>query len=291
MTIDVLLPFYGDVELFKTSVQSVLNQDSEDWRLVIINDAHPDLTVDKWIRELENPRVMYLRNDKNLGPSANYMRCLDFVESSHLVFFGADDVMHANFISRCHEAIDQFPDFAIMHPKVVVIDDHGKPFEPLVDKIKRWIAPKPGKTQVVANKKALSLLMIGDWMYFPSIVWQTSFIKSTGFRPELNVCQDLDTISRILIQGGTFVHLNEEIFSYRRFAGSDSSVKLLNGKRFREEKGVYMSLSEALASADYKGASVLARIHLTSRLHALTILPRAIRTREALKPCLIHIFT
>lgn len=291
MAIDVLLPFHGDVEMFKASVRSVLDQKSGAWRLVIVNDAHPDLSVDKWIFELENPKITYLRNNTNLGPSANYMRCLEYVESPHLVFFGADDVMHPDFIARCHEAIDQFPDFAIMHPKVTVIDAHGKSFEPLVDKIKRWISPKLVTTQVVANKKVLQLLMIGDWMYFPSIIWQTNFVKATGFRPELNVCQDLDTISRILIRGGTFVHLNEEIFSYRRFAGSDSSVKLLNGKRFREEKAVYMSLSGALASAGYKGASVLARMHLTSRLHALTILPRAIRTRGALKPCLIHIFT
>lgn len=291
MTIDVLLPFYGDVDLFKISVQSVMDQDSKNWHLYIINDAHPDLSVDTWIANLQSEKISYYRNEINLGPSENYKKCLNHASQPYLVIFGADDVMHSNFISQCEKALNRFPDTTILHPEVHVIDREGVPYLPLVDRIKRSISPKKSENKIINNSKILATLMIGDWMYFPSIVWRTEVLKEFGFNPNLNVCQDLDVIARILLNGGKFQYLPENIFSYRRFKESDSSVKLLNGNRFHEEKIVYRRLSLALKEKGFKFASQMASIHPTSRLHALTILPKAIRSRSALRVCLIHIFT
>lgn len=290
MPIDVLLPFYGDVNLFKEAVISVLKQDSQNWHLYILNDAHPDLSVDTWVADLNCEKITYYRNDSNLGPSLNYKKCLGFATQPYLVIFGADDIMHSDFISECEKAVKEFPNTSILHPKVLVIDQNGALYLPIVDRIKKLLRPKIREPKIIPNHKILATLMIGDWMYFPSIVWRSEDLKRNGFNPELNVCQDLDAITRILLNDGQFQYLPKEIFSYRRFEGSDSSVKLLNGKRFREEKLVYQGLAIELKRKGLNLASFMARIHITSRLHALILLPKAIRSRDAIRICLSHIF-
>ena len=50
MTLDIMMPFYGRIDHFKLAVQSVLDQTSPDWRLVIVDDVYPDLSAGEWAR-------------------------------------------------------------------------------------------------------------------------------------------------------------------------------------------------------------------------------------------------
>ena len=42
MAIDVMLPYYGDVDHFKKAVDSVLAQTYADFRLMVVDDGYPD---------------------------------------------------------------------------------------------------------------------------------------------------------------------------------------------------------------------------------------------------------
>ena len=52
MTVDVLFPYYGDVELMKLAVRSVLNQEYTDFRLVVVDDGYPDDSIPGWFEAL-----------------------------------------------------------------------------------------------------------------------------------------------------------------------------------------------------------------------------------------------
>jgi glycosyltransferase involved in cell wall biosynthesis len=39
VTVDVLLPYYGDVAMMKQAVESILGQSSPDWTLTVIDDG------------------------------------------------------------------------------------------------------------------------------------------------------------------------------------------------------------------------------------------------------------
>jgi glycosyltransferase involved in cell wall biosynthesis len=291
MTLDIALPFHGDVGLFKEAVYSVLAQDSAEWRLIIVNDAHPDFEVDEWVKNLEDKRIKYVRNEKNLGPSFNYAKCLDLIEEKHCVIFGADDILEPNFVSQVSKAIVKNPNSAIYHPLVKVIDECGKEYLPQVDRIKGYLRPRTKQLKRFSARQVMPSLMTGNWMYFPAIVWDTETVRKFGFRKDLNVCQDIWLISEILISGGELTVIPEEIFRYRRFAGSDSSVKLLNGVRFKEEKKAFYGIAVKLGKKRMYLSAFTAVLHLTSRLHALTLFPQAIRKGLSPKHCLIHLIT
>jgi len=69
VTVDVLLPYYGDVAMMKQAVESVLGQTSSDWTLTIIDDGYPDQSLPDYFGTLaaRDPRITYVHNEHNLG--------------------------------------------------------------------------------------------------------------------------------------------------------------------------------------------------------------------------------
>ena len=97
MTVDILVPFYGDAALLREAVDSVLAQDDPDWRLTVVDDRSPD-DAEPWFATLGDDRVRYLRNPANLGLTANFNRCIDFVEHDLAVLMGCDDRLLPGYV-------------------------------------------------------------------------------------------------------------------------------------------------------------------------------------------------
>jgi len=132
MVLDIMLPYYGDVELMKIAVRSVLAQTDPRWRLTVVDDGTAP-GVPEWFAELAHPQVRYQRNPRNLGVSGNFQRCLDLAEHDYLVMMGCDDVMLPNYVATVHGLLERYPDATIVQPGVEVIGSDGAPIRSLVD--------------------------------------------------------------------------------------------------------------------------------------------------------------
>ena len=113
-------------------------------------------------------------------------------------------------------------------------------------------------------------------MNFPGITWRTRIIQDIGFRPGLNVCQDLGLAIDVIIQGGKMVLIGDEVFRYRRHMASDSSIKAINGERFIDERNFFKAMNADLKSHGWNSAARAAKFHSTSRLHAASLIPASI---------------
>src|SRR4051794_24769031 len=171
----------------RTAVEGVLAQNARDGLLTVVDDGYRDPGVREWSAAIEDPRVRYHRNARNLGANGNYRRCLEFVEHPHFVVMGADDVMLPNYLDSIHRALYASPDAAIVQPGVEVIDEHGAPSRPLVDRAKRWYAPRGTGLRELRGEQLAVRLLRGDWLYFPSLCWQADALPPSGFRPGLDV--------------------------------------------------------------------------------------------------------
>src|ERR1700710_1282011 len=133
MGVDVLLPYYGPVDLMQLAVRSVLDQQYSDWILTVVDDGFPDPGIPEWFAGLGDERVRYHRNEKNLGANGNYRKALTFVTQEYVVMMGADDVMLPNYLATVVSALDAHPEAAFAQPGVEVIDENGVPSVGLVD--------------------------------------------------------------------------------------------------------------------------------------------------------------
>jgi glycosyltransferase involved in cell wall biosynthesis len=285
VTVDVLLPYYGDVAMMKQAVESILGQTSPDWTLTVLDDGYPDESIPGYFGALaaQDPRITYLRNEKNLGANGNYRKALSFVRHELAVVMGADDVMLRNYVETVVAAHEQFPSAQIIQPGVEVIDEFNQPAMGLVDKMKHVYAPgvrnSRGRRLLSGEPLAVSL-MRGNWLYFPSVCWKADTLVATGFREGLDVVQDLALALDLIKAGGALVVDSTVCFQYRRHRQSDSSWRALEGTRFIEERGFFTGMADEFEAIGWRRAARTARLHLSSRLNAATLLPKAWRTKQ-----------
>ncbi|QEE62546.1 glycosyltransferase [Salinibacterium sp. dk2585] len=270
-----MMPFWGSVDHFMIAVESVLRQEDPNWRLTIVDDVYPDLSAGEWAKSIDDPRVTYIRNEENLRPSRNYNKSVGLAKSEFVTIMGCDDVMLPGYVGRVRQLIAEFPDADIIQPGVTVIDENGKPVEPLADRVKALYRFRgTGARQYRGEELAASLLR-GFWPYFPSVTWRVSRVAS-GFRTDLDVTQDLAMMFQIATEGGSLVLDDEVVFAYRRHSASVSAVTGPDGSKFRQERTLFREAEETAKALGWPRAARAARNHLTSRLHALTELPGAL---------------
>lgn len=275
-TIDVMLPYYGDLGLLKEAVNSVLAQSLTSFRLTVVDDAYPDPAPAQWFATLDDPRLIYRRNDTGLGANGNYRRCLELATAPIVLIMGADDVMLPDHLASVADVFRSDPDATIAHMGVQIIDEHGRLGLPLADRVKRFYAPAR-RVRLAGEAFAISVLR-GNWTYFPSMAWHTEPIRSIGFRPGLDVVQDLALLLDVAESGGSMVFDPAVTFRYRRHRHQDSTVRALDGRRFAEEHEFFLARSRDLRRRGWTRAARVARWHVSSRLNALSVLPRAVRS-------------
>lgn len=278
-----MLPYYGDVGMMKKAVASVLSQDDSDFKLTIVDDGYPDPSLPKYFEELvaNDPRVKYFRNEKNLGANGNYKKCLSLVTEPIVVIMGADDIMLPNYISTIRPAFEN-SEVSIVQPGVDVIDENDDVYLPLGDRVKDKLRHElvgDSEISVVGGQELATSLMKGDWLYFPSVAWRADAILKHDFRDQYNVVQDLALATDIILSGGKMAVDSSVAFQYRRHRDSDSSVKALDGRRFAEERAFFDECVRDFSARGWTRAARAARMHITSRLNALSLLPAVVQKR------------
>jgi glycosyltransferase involved in cell wall biosynthesis len=279
-TVDVMLPHYGRLDLVQATVRSVLAQEDPNWRLTILDDTgeSADDALAEWCAGLDDERVRYRLNPRNLGINRNFQQCLDLVEHDLAVLVGNDDLMLPGYIGTVRRAHAAHPEAAIIQPGVEVVDADGAPARSLVDLGKRRVyAPRVTEATVFAGQELAVSLLRGNWLYFPSICWRSEPLRRTGFREGVDVVQDLALVLDLVVDGESLLVEPTTCFRYRRHDASVSSAHAADGRRFAEERAFFLETADRMAARGWPRAARAARRHFSSRLNALTRLPAAAR--------------
>lgn len=275
MSIEILLPFHGDPTYLRQTVESVLAQTDPAWRLTLLDDHYPDPAPADWVRGLGDTRIVVSRNERTLGANASYRKLLAASTGEHVVVLGADDRLLPRYVESMRELVRAHPDARVVQPGVRVIDEHGREVAGLADRMKSALRRGPAGRRCLEGCDAASSLLVGNWTYFPSLLWHGPTIRRIGFRG-YDVVQDLALLIDVIVDGGALVVGDEPTFEYRRHAASDSSVRALSGSRFAEERAYFRTIGSELRQHGWPRAARAARWRLTSRAHALSLVPRTL---------------
>ena len=292
MPLDIFVPYWGDPALLRETVASVLAQRNGDWLLTGVDEAYPDESVPAWFATLDDPRITYVRKERNEGITANYRTCVSMATQDAVVILGCDDVLLPDFVDVVLAARARFPQAAVVQPGVEVIDEHGRVVRPLADRVKQDVVrPRARAARLLGGEALAANLMHGDWLYWPSLVFRRDVLVRTPFQDDLPLIQDLALVMDMVLAGEQLVLEPTVCFRYRRHSASASSASLIDGRRFAGERTYFAHVAQRCEAQGWHRAARAARLAATSRLHALTLLPRAARTgRGAVRTMLRHAF-
>ena len=122
--ISVILPVYNGGTYLKLSIQSVLNQDSKNLELLILDDCSNDGSRE-YLDELLDERIVYFKNDINKGLFYNLNFLIGKSTTNLIKLWAQDDIMYPNCLSTIILFHNAHPAISFSYSGRTIIDENG----------------------------------------------------------------------------------------------------------------------------------------------------------------------
>jgi glycosyltransferase involved in cell wall biosynthesis len=142
------MPVYNGERFIREALDSILAQTFTDFELIISDNASTDAThaicADYAARD---PRIRYVRNERNMGASYNYNRVTELSRGKYIRHAACDDVLAPTNIERCVEVMEADDGVALCYPQMSRINERGEAIDTFkdslnlrdADPVARWV--------------------------------------------------------------------------------------------------------------------------------------------------------
>ena len=206
--VSVLVPVYRTEPAFlREAISSVLGQTFRDFELVLLDDC-PDDTREGVVREFDDPRIRYERNDRNLGITPSRNRLVEMARGEYLAVFDHDDVCRADRLEKQVSYLDSHPDCGVVSSWTREIPSGN---------VVRW----PSEDEAIRLE-----LMGGCVVAHTAAMVRASVLREGGLRyeEEYSPAEDYRLWLR-LAEVTRFHSIPEPLLDYRLYAGNTAKAQ------------------------------------------------------------------
>ncbi len=210
--VSIITPSYNTARFIEETIQSVLSQTYTDWEMLIVDDCSTDNTDEVVAPYLADPRIRYLKNEKNSGAAVSRNYALREAKGKWIAFLDSDDLWAPDKLAK-QIAFMKENGYDFSYTNYEEIDEASSPLGVFVTGPKRvtkhgmyrycW----PGCLTVMYDREAVGIIQIED------------IKKNNDYAIWLKVCKKV-----------TCYLLPETLAKYRKRSGSISNhgyVKLI----------------------------------------------------------------
>ena len=209
VTFSILVPLYNTPSSFlREMVASVVGQTYPKWELCLADGSdakHPE--VEATVRELmaEEPRIKYVKLEKNLGISENTNACIELATGNYIALFDHDDILHPSALYRMMQEICE------------------KDADMLYTDEATFLSPKLRKIINFHYKPDYSPDLLRGYNYICHFTaFSQELLEEVGgvFRKEYDGSQDYDMILRLTEKAKNIVHIPDILYFWRAHSKS-----------------------------------------------------------------------
>ncbi|MDE6433917.1 MAG: glycosyltransferase [Lachnospiraceae bacterium] len=210
--VSVVMPAYNCEKYIKTAIESVLAQ-SVSLELLVIDDHSVDKTVECIQAFLDDGRVKYVQNERNLGVAKSRNKGIEMAKGKYIAFLDADDYwMEDKLIKQV----------SLMEKEKAVLSSTGRE---LIDENGRQ------KGKIIGIKEEISYkeLLRGNVLNTSGVMVLASVAKKYPMVQD-HLHEDYIMWLSILKEYGRAYGINEPLLKYRVMKGTKSGNKLKSAK-------------------------------------------------------------
>jgi glycosyltransferase involved in cell wall biosynthesis len=123
----ILIPTYNGAEVIGDTLRSILTQSFQNYEIIINDDASTDNTEDL-IKSLNDPRIKFFRNAKNLGYPGNLNSAFQKATGDIVYLMGQDDILAIGALENTYRAFKKDENIgAVARPYFWFDEDIKKP--------------------------------------------------------------------------------------------------------------------------------------------------------------------
>ncbi|WP_221795291.1 glycosyltransferase family 2 protein [Oceanobacter mangrovi] len=207
-TISIVIPVYNpDLRYLKRAINSVLNQTSLDWELVVVDDCSTDPEVVKYLEELVRScqKIKMVRREVNGHISEATNSGLMIADSEYVAFMDQDDLLSPNAVAEIQNALLNNPEALLIYSDEDKVDENDVRYSP---HFKPDYSP-----ETLLSQNYISHLT----------VLKLSLIKKVGcLRQGYEGAQDYDLLLRVscFLDPQNVIHIPKILYHWRAHPGS-----------------------------------------------------------------------
>ena len=237
--VTVLTTVYNGLPYLKEAIEGTLNQTFKDFEFLIIDDASPDEKVIECIKSFEDPRIKFVRNEKNLGVSETINKALSIIQTPYVVRSDQDDVSLPNRVREQIDYLESHPEISILCSWEHTIDSEGR-------RGRDW------KRKIRNYGEFLGPTLLGICpIWHPSIAFRTdALIDVGGFNATYVRAEDFEVTTRLALKrhGGAIIpkfHLLQRQHNQSQSKEFEHEQAKMSQRIQREAIGEFMNISDA----------------------------------------------
>ncbi|MFM7681209.1 MAG: glycosyltransferase family 2 protein [Bacteroidota bacterium] len=201
----MILPVFNREKRISRAIQSVIDQEFENWELIVINDASTDGTKEI-LDQIKHSKINIIHNVTNLERCASRNLGIDSAKGEFICFLDSDDYHLPEHLKKLHELIE------------------SKKFQPAF-----YFSNSFNETEEGSRTERCCPEYTKDkpYHYFLNYTvnpqrWAVhhSIFEKVKFDPDVIICEDMDTSMRIVAANFPVYQLNERTTIY--VAAADS---------------------------------------------------------------------
>lgn len=121
----IILPVYNGIRYLRDSVESVLDQDFEDWELLVVDDCSSDGSWE-YLNTITDRRVKIYRNPVNKGLFPNLNFLIGLSTAPIIKIWAQDDIMYSNCIRTVVAFHKRHPEIGFSYSERHFINNIGE---------------------------------------------------------------------------------------------------------------------------------------------------------------------
>jgi len=211
--VSIDMPVYNGEEYIAQTIDSLLSQDTDDFEIVISDNASTDRTSELCAEYVaRDERVRYFRNDTNIGAVANFDLVLALARGKYFAWSSHNDIWDRTYLRKLLAGFANDVDAVLSASGVAATDEHGN-----------FLFTYPAIFELVANDKFERLRRylsqpehLGKANIIYGVMRRDAVLKAGGFKFWNSSVwgKDMLLIFRLLSLGNLVV-CNETLF-YKR---------------------------------------------------------------------------
>jgi glycosyltransferase involved in cell wall biosynthesis len=260
------IPYYRNKFLLEKTLLSVISQDREDWRVVVVDDRGGEDAEDVALG-FKDSRIRYFRNSTNLGIADNWNKAISLVNTEFVTVLHSDDELEPVYADLMINLLDKYPNVNAAHCRTRVINLNGEAIWSLPDEVKKLVRPKNVSEVLTCGEEGLLSITRGAWIFCPTLCYRREMLPPAPFNNRWQFVLDVDLMARILFDGGSFVGTPKIGYRYRRHLTNQTALLTESTVRFQEEFDHLDIVAQKARDIGWYRVEQSARFKLMVRLH------------------------
>lgn len=191
--VTIAIPTYNRADSYlKQALQSALEQTYQNVEIIVSDNCSTDNT-EMVIKNVNDPRIRYFRQEKNIGANNNFNFCLNQAKGDYFLLLQDDDLIDCDFIETCMKSVNYDIDIGIIRTGTRVIDSQGNVLNEV-----------PNKVEGLSTEDFFRGWFVGKTtLYLCSTLFNTQRLREIGgFKSRHNLFQDVIAEVRLAARFG-----------------------------------------------------------------------------------------